>query len=402
MIDTETPVLRKEDLIDILEALFKFSQEPNNAFVRKEDGLFVLDFYQAFQNHILDNGVHATSQETDILRNFTIVDDVLCYKGEPIMLKLSQEAGNAIVVKPDGIYIADLSSTLTDHVNNTTVHINSEERTAWNNMLALAKKYADDLIDALIIYGYDIVEELPVDEALIKNNIVYCIQEQMPDSEETYLVRYLYREGTWIPLDITQNSYQLFARRQYVDETFVKKTDDTVHTHSNKEILDKLTQDVNNGRLLYDGVDILDVMQISNDEDNAIFRGSDHKLYVKDLSSELESIARQASLSKVILLHQDCSEAGTYELEEDISNFNFLMIYYYLMPDDPNLDPYDAKMEMLDTDGLNELATRHIDYILEHDYGLSTYNTKLRFIDGNKMQITYYNHVCIYKIIGVR
>ncbi len=402
MIDNETPVLRKEDLIDILEALFKFSQEPNNAFVRKEDGLFVLDFYQAFQNHITDNGVHATSQETEILRNFTIVDDVLCYKGEPIMLKLSQEAGNAIVVKPDGIYIADLSSTLTDHVNNTTVHINSEERTAWNNMLALAKKYADDLIDALTIYGYDIVTELPVDESLIKNNIVYCIREQMPDSEETYLIRYLYREGTWIPLDITQNSYRLFARKQYVDETFVKKTDDTVHTHSNKDVLDKLTQNADNGRLLYNGVDILDVMQISNDEDNAIFRGSDHKLYVKDLSSELESIARQASLSKVILLHQDCSEAGTYELEEDISNFNFLMIYYYLMPDDPNLDPYDAKMEMLDVDGLNELATRHIDYILEHDYGLSTYNTKLRFIDDNKMQITYYNHVCIYKIIGVR
>lgn len=399
MIDNETPVLRKEDLIDILEALFKFSQSPNNAFTRKEDGLFVLDFYQAFQDHINNSSIHATNQETGILKNFSLVDDILCYKGEPIVIRASKKEGNAIVIKDDGIYIKDTSQVLQEHLDNVDVHVTAQDKENWDKILELAKKYADDLVDALVIYDYAIVDDLDlIDASLIKPTTVYCVQEQIPDSEETYLVRYLYREDTWIPLDITKETYKLFARRKYVDDTFLKKEDYQNH----KEVLDKFTEDPDTHRLLYNNVDILDVMQISDDPNNAIFRGSDDKLYVKDLSSELESIARQASLSKVVLLEQDCNDSGIYELEEDISNFNFLMIHYYLMPDDPNLDPYDAKMEMVDVDGLLELYEKHIDYILEHDYGISTYNTKIRFIDGNKLQVTYYNHVCIYKIIGVR
>ena len=401
MIDNETPVLRKEDLIDILEALFKFSQAPNNAFTRKEDGLFVLDFYQAFKDHIDDSSIHATNQETGILKNFSLVDDILCYKGEPIVIRASKEEGNAIVIKDDGIYIKDLSQILQEHLDNTNIHVTAQDKENWNKILELAKKYADDLVNALVIYDYAIIDDLDlIDPSLIKPTTVYCIQEQIPDSEETYLVRYLYREGVWIPLDITKETYKLFARKKYVDDTFFKK--ENYQNHDNKAVLDKFTEDPNTHRLLYNNVDILDVMQISDDPNNAIFRGSDDKLYVKDLSSELESIARQASLSKVVLLEQNCNDSGIYELEEDISNFNFLMIHYYLMPDDPNLDPYDAKMEMVDVDGLLELHNKHIDYMLEHDYGISTYNTKIRFINGNKLQVTYYNHVCIYKIIGVR
>ena len=401
MIDNETPVLRKEDLIDILEALFKFSQAPNNAFTRKEDGLFVLDFYQAFKDHIDDSSIHATNQETGILKNFSLVDDILCYKGEPIVIRASKEEGNAIVIKDDGIYIKDMSQDLQEHFDNTDIHVTAQDKENWNKILELAKKYADDLVNALVIYDYAIVDDLDlIDPSLIKPTTVYCIQEQIPDSEETYLVRYLYREGVWIPLDITKETYKLFARKKYVDDTFFRK--ENYQNHDNKTVLDKFTEDSDTHRLLYNNVDILDVMQISDDPNNAIFRGSDDKLYVKDLSSELESIARQASLSKVVLLEQNCNDSGIYELEEDISNFNFLMIHYYLMPDDPNLDPYDAKMEMVDVDGLLELHNKHIDYMLEHDYGISTYNTKIRFINGNKLQVTYYNHVCIYKIIGVR
>lgn len=401
MIDNETPVLRKEDLIDILETLFKFSQSPNNAFTRKEDGLFVLDFYQAFQDHINNNSIHATNQETGILKNFSLVDDILCYKGEPIVIRASKKEGNAIVIKDDGIYIKDTSQALQEHLDNVNIHVTAQDKENWNKILELAKKYADDLVNALVIYDYAIVDDLDlIDPSLIKPTTVYCIQEQIPDSKETYLVRYLYREGVWIPLDITKETYKLFARKKYVDDTFFKKAD--YQNHDNKAVLDKFTEDSNTHRLLYNNVDILDVMQISDDPNNAIFRGSDDKLYVKDLSSELESIAKQASLSKVVLLEQNCNDSGIYELEEDISNFNFLMIHYYLMPDDPNLDPYDAKMEMVDVDGLLELHNKHIDYMLEHDYGISTYNTKIRFIDGNKLQVTYYNHVCVYKIIGVR
>ena len=401
MIDQELPVLRKEDLITILEALFRLSQKENNAFVRESDGLYVLDFHQAFEDHINDTQVHATSEETAILHNFSIVDDVLHYKNKPIVLNVSEVVNNAVQVLPDGLYVPNLSNTLDTHIADTDKHITTEERQTWNNILSLAKKYADDLVDALVIYDYQIVSELPVEESVIKATTVYCLEEQLPDSSEKYCVRYIYREHTWIPLDITKESYKLFARKQYVDETFVRTDADTVHKHNNLSTLNKFSEN-NIGRLLFNGLDILDTMQISDDADNAIFRGSDDKLYVKDLSSELESIARQASLSKVILLNQECDSSGLYELEEDIDNFNFLMIHYYLKPDDENLDPYDAKMEMVDVDALKDLYTRRIDYILEHDYGISTFNTKIRFPESNKMQITYYNHVCIYKIIGVR
>lgn len=401
MIDNEVPVLRKEDLIIILEAFFKFSQEPNNAFERKNDGLYVKDFFQDFQTHINNNDIHITQEQVQVLQDFSInEDDVLCYKGEPIIIKVSDEANNAIQIKPDGLYIRDNGALLDQHISNSSLHITAEDRTKWDGILDLAKKYANDIVDALVIYDYQFVPEFPVDESLIKETTVYLIEETIPDSNETYYIRYIYREHTWIPLDITLTTYNLFARKQYVQDNYVNKQDDTVHKHINKAVLDKFS--INNNRLLFDGLDILDVMQISDDEGNALIRGSDDKLYVKDLSTELKSIAKQASLSKVILLNQNCNEPGIYELEEPIDEFNFIMIHYYLMPDDENLAPYDAKMEMLDTDSLLDLYDRHIDYIIEHDYGVSTYNTKLRFIDVDKMQITYYNHVCIYKIIGVR
>ena len=400
MIDNETPVLRREDLIEILEALFKFSQDPNNALLRKEDGLYSFDFYQEFLTHINDNSVHPTTQETNILHNFSLVDDILCYKGEPIIIKVSDGENNAIQIKPDGLYIYDISNDFDAHANNDTIHITDQERQSWNAILQTAKDYVDGIIEAFVSYDIQLVDSLPQNEASIDPETIYALKAVFPDSSEEYRIRYLYRNHQWICLDLTNESYKLLARKQYVDQTFLPKNDQSVHSHDNKNVLDKFSE--SNNRLLYNNLDILDVMQISDDPSNAIVRGSDDKLYVKDLSSELAAIARQASLSKVIILEQDCNSVGIYTLEESIDNFNFLMIHYYLMPDDPNLDPYDAKMEMLDTDSLNDLYSRHIDYILEHDYGISTYNTKIRFYDGNKMQITYYNHVCIYKIIGVR
>ena len=401
MIDNEIPVLRKEDLIIILEAFFKFSQEPNNAFQRKNDGLYVKDFFQDFEDHINNGDIHITQEQVQVLQDFSInEDDVLCYKGEPIIIKVSDLPDNAIQVKSDGLYIKDTETTLTNHIQDSSLHISTQDRQKWDGILNLAKKYADDIVKALVIYDYQFVPQFPTDESLIKETTVYLIKQKIPDSEEEFYIRYIYREHTWIPLDITLNTYNLFARISDLEANYVNKQDNTVHHHTNKDILDKFS--IANNRLLFNNLDILDVMQISDDNDNALMRGSDDKLFVKDLSSELKSIAQQASLSKVILLNQDCKDPGIYELEEEITDFNFIMIHYYLMPDDENLVPYDAKMEMLDTDSLIELYDKHIDYIIEHDYGVSTYNTKFRFIDTDKMQITYYNHVCIYKIIGVR
>ena len=406
MINNEVPVLRREDLIVILEALFKFSQESNNAIIRKQDGLYVRDFYDLFTSHVNNSAIHPTQQETSILHNFSIVDDILCYKNEPIIIKISNQQGNAIQVKEDGLYITDLSDILQSHLEDNISHITNEERNTWNNILKLAKDYTDSIVEALVNYDLQIVNKLPTDENEISTTTIYCLKQQIQDSGEYFCTRYIYSNHAWIPLDITLVTYNLFARKTYVNETFLTKDDEKVHSHSNKAILDKFSEG-NNHNLLYNGYDILDAMQISDDPDNGLFIGSDNKLFVKDLTSELESIAKQSSLSKVILLNRECDHSGSdYILEEPIENFNFIMIQYYLKPDDEDLDPYDAKMEMLDTDALQDLYDRNIDYILEHDYGISTYNTKIRFfVDDNdiqRLQVTYYNHVCIYKIIGVR
>lgn len=391
-VNNDVPVLRKEELIIILKALFKFSQEPNNAFQRKEDGLFVLDFHQLFQDHITDTSIHATEEETKVLRNFSIIDDILCYKGEPIVIKVSKDEGNAVEVREDGIYLKDITSEISEHMSNDAIHVTQQDKDNWNQILQTANEYAVALINALLIYNFQMVSELPVDVSTIKENTIYCLEKIITDTNEKYYARYIYRNG-WITFDPIA-SLNSFLTKTDANNTYITKDD--------AETILKITQDEETGALLFNGKSFLDQVQISEDEDNGLFFGSDNKLFVKDLSQELASIARQASLSKVTILDQECDQGGIYELEEDIENFNFISIHYYLKSDNPDVAPYDAKSEMLDTDILAELREKHIDYILEHDYGTSTYNTKIRFLTEGRLQVTYYNHVCIYKIIGVR
>lgn len=385
------PVLTKDDLISILEALFKFSQEPNNAILRKEDGLYVLDFHKNFEEHINNTDIHPTKEQKDILANFSLENDVLNYKGKPIVISVSGEEGNAIIVKPDGLYIKDYNKAIDEHIKDTTVHITKNERDEWNGILDKAKKYADQLP----FYTYQKVDNLPNDEQVIKDNTIYLLKQTYPESNEVYYVRYIYREHKWIPLDITTESIKLLAHKSDLLK---------LHTHDNKDILDKFTKDEQTGNLLYNGSSIYN-NTISQDKNNAIGLGTDGKLYVKNLEQLIDSIAKaQSGLSKKIILDQECDKAKEYTLDDDINNYNYLMIHYYTMPDtDTEIEkrqPYDAKTEILDVDNLNDLYKRGIDYILEHDYGFSTYNTKIRFHD-NIMQILYYNHICIYQIIGV-
>ena len=148
-VNNDVPVLRKEELITILEALFKFSQEPNNAFQRKEDGLFVLDFHQLFQDHIADTSIHATEEETSVLRNFSIIDDILCYKGEPIVIKVSKDEGNAVEVREDGLYLKDITSEISEHMSNDAIHVTQQDKDNWNQILQTANEYTAALINAL-------------------------------------------------------------------------------------------------------------------------------------------------------------------------------------------------------------------------------------------------------------
>lgn len=400
MIDNETPVLRREDLITILEILFKLSQSPNNALVKHEDGLYVRDFYQEFTEHKDNTYIHPTKENLTILNKFSLVEGVLYYDNKPIILSVSEHEGNAVTVKPDGLFFPDIQPVLTQHTENTEIHVTQQDKDNWNSILQQLKDYLDTFIDNLTIYDYKFVAKLPADKNSIDPKTFYLIKHTIESTNEEYYIRYIYKENKWVRLDVVE-SYDKFALKTQLNN-YLPLNDQRVHKHDNLQALNQIHIDEDTGRLLFGDIDVLDFLQISQDPGNAINIGSDGKLFVKDLSSELNSITKDNSLSKTVLLEQDCNASGIYELEDNIEEYNFLMIHYYLMPDDKTTSPYDAKMEMVDVDGLIDLYDRNIDYIIEHDYGISTFNTKLRFYDHNKMKITYYNKVCIYKIVGVR
>lgn len=365
-----TPVLRKEELIYILENLFKFSKQENNAFERKEDGLYVKNLEGTLTEHIENDNIHPTKQQTDILKNFSLINGILCYKGNEIASSLSAQEGNELELKSDGFYFKqreDNSETL--------------------------KQYARDLIVQVGLYDWQIVPELPQNS--ISDSTIYMIEQHIEDLDINYYAKWIHKENKWISLDIVLNTFNALARKEEVAEAIEK-----AHDHENKETLDLFTIDEETGRLLFNEIDILDTMQVSDDENNALKIGHDGKLFVPDLKSEIDSINRGA-FSKTILLMEECNSSGEYELTDDINNYNFIIIEYYLKPDDPEEAPYDAKSDMIDVDNINYLYNNHIDYMLEHDYGFSTYNTKIRLWD-DKFQVTYYNKVCIYRIVGIK
>ena len=379
-----TPVLFREELITILEALFRLSKLPNNAFEIKDDGLYVKDLEDTLTGHIENDNIHPTKQQTDILKNFSLIDDILCSKGNIIASSLSAQEDNELELKPDGFYFKQRED-------------NTEE----------LKQFARDLIIETGLYDWQIVPELP--ENSISDSTIYLIEQQVEDLDISYYAKWIHKEDTWISLDILLETFNKLARREEVAEAVEK-----VHEHENKDALDLFTIDEETGRLLFNNIDILDTMQVSDDTNNAIRIGQDGKLFVPDLRSELDSVERGA-FNKTVLLSEECNESGEYNLEDDINNYNFIIVEYYLKPEptppaagqspeeivEEDLNPYDAKSDMIDVDNLNYLYNNHIDYMLEHDYGFSTYNTKIRLWD-RKLQVTYYNKVCIYRIVGIK
>ena len=364
------PVLRREELILILESLFRFSRQDLNAFQRLEDGLYVKDLEPTLNEHIENDNIHPTKEQTDILKNFSLIDEYLCYKGNRISSSLSNDEGNELDLRPDGFYFKQRKD-------------NTEE----------LKEYANNLIQHYALYDYQIVPQLPLNS--ISDSTIYMIKTHIEDINAYYYLKWIHREGQWICLDINVEQYNKFARKTEVEEQI-----SNIHTHDNLEVLDLITIDEDTGRVLLNNVDVLDVFQISNDENNALRIGNDGRLFVPDLRSELNSI-ESGSLSKTVLLQQQCNHSGEYALEDDINNYSFIIIEYYLLPENEEDQPYDAKSDMIDRDNLNYLYENHIDYMLEHDYGFSTYNSKIRFWDRT-MQVTYFNKVCIYRIVGVK
>ena len=386
-------VLTKEDLVYILQGIFRLSTQPDNAFQMLDDGLYVKDYQNDFDNHTDDTGLHITQDIRDILDLFSIdANDNLLYDGKPVNISISGEANNAIKVKSDGIYVEDISTETKKHIQDVDIHVTKTDKETWNKTLQDAKDFTMDEIDKLVIYDIKEVNVLPTEN--ISSTTLYLLTSDTEHSDECEDVMYMYLRDKWITLSITNRTLKLLATKKELED-YAKKDD--LHKHDNKDLLDKFSN-ADNGDLLHVGKSLHE-FELSEAPNNAA-KLKDGKLFIEDFSDTIRSLQIASAISKTRLYTGDITESGRYDLADDIDNYSMIMIEYYYKPENPDENPGCAKTAVVDTETLNELYDRGIDYMLELGYGISTSNVKIHF-NQNTLWVNYYNNVCIYKITGI-
>lgn len=385
--------LTREDLMYILQSIFRLSEEPENAFEMLLDGLYVKDYHGDLEAHQNNTNLHIEQVMRTILEKFTVNEfGNLFYDAKPVNVAISLADKNAIESLADGIYVKDISVETEAHLADTVTHVTQEDKDSWGETLQSSKDYTNEQINILPFFELKVVTVLPTED--IKQNTIYLLKDDPDCIDELVFTLYLYYNLDWIKLGTTKQTLNLLATKEELKD-YLKATD--THEHSNKSIIDKFAES-ETGDLLYNNLNI-NRQSISELADNAI-TVVDNKLYAKDYANEMASIEIAASFSKKSLLRQECASAGIYKLWDVIDNYNLLLIDYYYKPDDPEQPPGNAKSIVLDTDTIKELYTKGIDYLIDLGYGSSTSNSKIR-MNGDTLWVNYYHGVCIYKITGI-
>lgn len=386
--------LTKEDLIYILNGIFKLSKEDGNALEMKGSGMFVPDYKPDLEKHTKNNNIHITFEKNSILDKITVSGNNILYD-DNILCTVSSETNNAIKQKSDGIFVSDTETQLTEHINNDEIHVTKEEKDRFANLFEHSKKYVKELIGELTIYNYEVVQNLPVGNISTSTCYIYVGDANKP--EEVIGVPYIYYGNKWNKLSITKETIDKIIND--IEKTYLKKTES--HTHSNKDVLDKITESPD-GYISYNGTELRRLVPIlENSPKNAIKYNDRGELFVRDLSQEIDSIiAGGTGLVKVNLYMEECDHEGIYILKDTIDRFSFVMIDYYYKANKADELSGCAKSVLIDVDTLNYLRSKSIDYMLEFGYGISNCTSKINF-EKDKLRINYYHGVCIYKITGI-
>lgn len=400
--------LTREDLILILEAVFKLSAYSNNAFQMKEDGLYVEDFHHDLEEHTKNDSIHIDEAVRNMIKGFTVSEDgILLYNNVPVVASASNEENNGVTMKPDGLFVYSAEP----HIEDDSIHVTTDDKDNWNNTYKKSTDYTDDEIKKLIIYDVKIVPVLP-EIPVIDNTVtgdgdpVTPVDIEYPSSTTLYLLEgnpdcpdectytlHMYLKDKWINLTPTALTFNKFALKTEVEKSFKE-----IHSHENQEILDKFSLNHKN-ELVYDGTNIHEI-DISKEPGNAA-QMIDGKLFVPDLTEEVKSATISSAWAKINLLEQEITKEGIYDLKDDIDNYNILLVEYYYKPKDPNEPLGCAKTAVIDTDVLNNLYIKGLDYMLEYGYGTLTSNTRIR-MRGKRLWVDYYHNVCIYQVTGIR
>lgn len=386
--------LTREDLMYILLSIFRISEQENNAFKMLLDGLYAEDYHKDLDAHSIDTNLHIEQVMRGILEKLTVdVYGNLLFDSKPVNIAISTEEKNAIQIKPDGIYTQDITTETSTHMEDLGIHVTPEDKTGWNGILATANEYTDTEISALPFFELKAVAVLPTES--ISQNVIYLLKDDLDCLDELTFTLWIYYNTEWVKLGTTKQTINLLATKEEL-ESYLKISDS--HMHDNKTVIDKFTESID-GDLLYDNLNI-NKMTVHEATDNAI-KTIDNKLYVKDFTQEIASLEIAAAFAKTNLLREECASAGVYKLWDVIDNYSLLIIDYYYKPEDETQPPGNAKTIILDTDTINELYDKNIDYLIDLGYGSSTSNAKIR-MKGDTMWINYYHGVCIYKITGIK
>jgi hypothetical protein len=386
--------LTREDLLYILQSIFKLSKQLDNAFQMLEDGLYVKDYTQDLQKHTDDTNIHINADIRSILDRFAVdSNNNITYDGKYLNIVLSEENDNAIKNNNDGLYVKQIPEEVQSHLDNDSIHITDEERKTWNaiseEQTEFTKEYILNALNKLVLYDISVVQELPTEN--ISSTTVYLLANNDEFKEQLPYIPYVNLMDKWIMLTISYNVLQKYAPLSDVVTT------DNFHDHDNKDILDRITEQ---DGLMYFNDKNVSPYQVSEQDTNAI-KVIDNELYVEDLKSTVDSLAVGAAFTKYNLLNQECNAAGKYDLKENINQFNLLLIEYYYKPDNEAQAPGNAKTVVVDPDTLNDLYEKGIDYIIELGYGISNSNCKF-YMNKTHLYINYYHNICIYKITGIR
>ena len=381
--------LTKEDLIYILQTIFQISHEENNGFMRKPDGLYAEDYHRDLQAHIDDSNKHVTASIIRILNRLSVDEnDELLFDNKPVVNRsISQDANNAIEKRADGYYVEKVDYA--SHFNNTVIHVTQEDKDAWNRIYDDAKEYTD----RLEIHEFYFVTSLPT--ANISPTAIYFYANDPQRLNECYFTMYLWYDNDWRVLGITKKTFEDYVSKTELIEILKR------YEHINQEVLDKLGED-DFGNLVYNGQDIVSTLLIAPDYDNALTL-KDGKLYVRDYTTEINSLTKSVYLVKTPLYFTEIDDCGVYSLNDSIDNYTMLLIEYYYRPDEGTPHAQDACMKtaIVDIDTINECYNRGMNYLLEHRHGNLVASTLILMHD-NKLIVNYYHNVCIYKITGIR
>ena len=241
--------------------------------------------------------------------------------------------------------INDLDADLSNHVNDTVVHVTQDDKDLWNATLQNAKDYAKKLFDGVTSFTIEIVDELPTED--IKPMTIYFIRNGR-ENEGDYYEEHMYINDKWEIIGSTfvnlspyllkedfekyqqeitdkfakyntsdeilnilknyllasdfNNAIKNYVSNQAFNDTIKKytttealnkileeytKTKD-IHTHENKTIIDKFSES-DDGILLFNGQKIKGGSDISQEENNAI-QQKDDGIFVEDKTQEIQEL----------------------------------------------------------------------------------------------------------------